>query len=156
MALSSLLGKIWRKLPRVVKRSGMWLAEPRFAVTVAALVVDEAGRALVLEHNFRPGSGWGIPGGFVERGESPEAALRRELREELGLEAEEFEYLFARTLRRPQQVEIYFRCRAPRDAKLNVPNFEIKSARWCAPDELPENISKDQRRLIERALGNGA
>jgi 8-oxo-dGTP diphosphatase len=114
------------------------------------LIFDEQGRILLLEHVFRPDSGWGIPGGFLSKAEQPEAALRRELREEIGIEVADVEMLFARALTRPRQIEIYFRARAigppvPR-------SFEIKSAGWFSIDDLPPELSRDQRRLIRRAL----
>jgi ADP-ribose pyrophosphatase YjhB (NUDIX family) len=152
--LKKVFGALWRHAPKSVRRFGVRLVEPRFTVTAGAVVTDEDGRILLLSHVFRPGSGWGIPGGFVEKGEQPEEALRRELREEVGLELERAEIAFVRTLGKQQQVEIIFRCR-PRGA-LGRNNAEIKSARWFAPDELPPGLSKDQRELIERALYNGA
>ena len=106
-----LLGRWWRRLPRTVR---LWTArfrKPRFTVTAAAVVMDEQGRVLLLDHVFRPGNGWGLPGGFIEEGEEPEDALRRELREEAGLELESAEIAFARTLKNPDHVEIIFRCR---------------------------------------------
>lgn len=55
---------------------------------VAAVVVDPAGRLLLVERDKDPKAGWwSLPGGFIEIDESPEEALRRELREETGLEA---------------------------------------------------------------------
>jgi 8-oxo-dGTP diphosphatase len=39
------------------------------------------------------GNGWDIPGGYAEAGESPAAACRRELKEELGLDREPEELL---------------------------------------------------------------
>ena len=105
---------------------------------------------MLLEHVFRPDSGWGIPGGFLSKGEQPEAALRRELREEIGIEVADVEMLFVRTLSRPRQIEIYFRARAL--GRAEPCSFEIKSARWFSVDDLPTHLSKDQRRLIRRAL----
>ena len=57
-------------------------------IVVAAALIDVSGRVLVQE---RPEAGtmaglWEFPGGKVELGEIPEAALARELREELGID----------------------------------------------------------------------
>ena len=119
-------------------------------MTAGAFVFDDEGRILLLEHEFRPDSRWGIPGGFMTKGEQPEAALRRELQEEVTLEITDVEFLFARTLPRPKQVEIYFACKA---ASTPVPSsFEIRKAEWFASDDLPAELSKDQREMIKRAL----
>jgi len=59
-------------------------------VTVAAALIESGGRVLICQRRpdqSHPGK-WEFPGGKVEPGESPEQALRRELREELGIEAE--------------------------------------------------------------------
>ncbi|MGH9902838.1 MAG: NUDIX hydrolase [Pyrinomonadaceae bacterium] len=152
-----LLGAVWRGSPARVRRWGVWLTQPRFTVTAGGVVLDERGRVLLLNHVFRKGSGWGIPGGFLDKGEHPEDALRRELREEAGVELEEAELIFARTLRRPRQVEIIFRCRARATSKDRATeSLEINSASWFALDALPPELGRDQRRLIERALGGGA
>lgn len=59
------------------------------APTASALVLDEAGRVLLARRRYEPDAGrWDVPGGFLEEGEDPLAGLRRELREETGLEIE--------------------------------------------------------------------
>jgi ADP-ribose pyrophosphatase YjhB (NUDIX family) len=134
----------------------VWLAEPRFMVTVGAVVVGDGGRVMLLNHEFRTGSGWGIPGGFMEAGEQPLETLRRELREEIGVELDAAELVSVRTLKRPQQVEIHFRCRV-RDAMNASPqSMEINSVGWFDPDELPPELPQDQRRIIKDALAGGA
>jgi ADP-ribose pyrophosphatase YjhB (NUDIX family) len=152
--LKKVFGALWRHAPKFVRRFGVRIVEPRFTVTAGAVVTDEEGRILLLSHVFRPGAGWGIPGGFMEKGEQPEEAIRRELREEVGLELERAEIAFVRTLKKHQQVEIIFRCRSR--GKLGSNNVEIRSARWFAPGELPSALSLDQRELIALALYNGA
>ena len=144
------LSGLWRWLPKRVRRWGVLLAEARFTVTTGAVIVDEQGRVLLLQHRFRPGSGWGIPGGFIQPGEQPEAALRRELREEIEVELERAELVFARTLERYRQVELIFCCRI-RDA-IFPQTYEVRRAAWFAVNELPAGLSADQRALIERAL----
>ncbi|MCW0212547.1 MAG: NUDIX hydrolase [Pseudonocardia sp.] len=59
-------------------------ATPR--VAAGALFFDEQGRVLLVHPTYK--DTWDIPGGYVERGESPAAACRREISEELGLDRE--------------------------------------------------------------------
>ena len=155
--LKSLLARVWRGSPVFVKRAGVWLTQSRFAVTAGAVISDEAGRVLLLRHVLRRGSGWGIPGGFLNAGEQPEEAVRRELREETGLELEGVELVFVRSLPHVRQVEIIF-CASMSAARLGglSKSFEIDRAEWFARDALPEGLSRDQRRLIERALAPAA
>jgi 8-oxo-dGTP diphosphatase len=148
--LTEFLSAIWRRLPGVIRRRLVRTGQRRFTVTAGAVIFDTEGRVLLLEHVFRSDSGWGLPGGFLNNGEQPEAAVRRELREEIGIDLEDVEMLFARTLARPQQIEIYFKARAvgtPRPC-----SFEIRKAEWFTIDNMPAELSKDQRRLIQRAL----
>lgn len=59
---------------------------PPFARTLQAagvLFFDRAGRVLTVKPGYKPK--WDIPGGYVERCESPRQAAAREVREELGL-----------------------------------------------------------------------
>lgn len=58
------------------------MATPRMAAGV--LFRDADGRVLLVKPTYK--AGWDIPGGYVEPGESPKQAARREVREELGIE----------------------------------------------------------------------
>lgn len=61
--------------------------------TASALVVDDEGRILLTRRAIEPFRGdWDIPGGFVEEDEHPLETVRRELREETGLEVEPLEF----------------------------------------------------------------
>jgi NAD+ diphosphatase len=64
------------------------------AAAVAGVIVDEQGRMVVLVRGKEPGRGkWDLPGGFVDPGDTAEEALRREVREEIGLEVTALRYL---------------------------------------------------------------
>jgi len=63
---------------------------------VSALVVDDTGRMLLARRARDPDAGlWDVLGGFLDEGEHPLAALRRELLEETGVEVEPGEFLGA-------------------------------------------------------------
>ena len=152
--LNDLLGAIWHRIPRRLRRWTVRFSHPRFAVTAGAVISDDRGRVLLLKHRFRPGSGWGMPGGFMNEDEQPEETLRRELREEVGLEVDEVKLFTTRAFTVPKQVEIVFTARAVGDT--NELNFEIQKAAWFSLHELPRELAKDQVELIKRALHDGA
>src|SRR5688572_28360258 len=152
--LENLSGKLWRLLPGRLRRWSMRATHARFTVTAGAIVFNESGQVLLLKHRFRTGSGWGLPGGFLETGEQPVDALRRELREEIGLEVRDVEVFAARSFRKPRQVEVLFVCRA--DSSLQPKTIEVEQAEWFSLSTLPDGLPKDQRRFVERAAADGA
>ncbi|MGI8469308.1 MAG: NUDIX hydrolase [Pyrinomonadaceae bacterium] len=144
-----ILGKFWRKTPAFVRRKVTRFTQAKFTVSVGAIVTNADGKVLLLDHVLRPASGWGIPGGFIETGEQPEKALRRELREEIGLEIESVELCRARTFYR--HVEILFRARA-RGEKGEIQSFEINKIGWFAVDAMPKEMSRVQKEFIREIL----
>jgi len=58
---------------------------PGPALTVDAIVAVRPGTVVLVERRFPP-HGWALPGGFVDEGETTDVAVRRELREETGLD----------------------------------------------------------------------
>jgi len=150
--MKTLLGKLWRWLPPRVRNFGVRFAMARFIATVACVVEDDDGRILLLKHRFRAGSGWGVPGGFLNAGEHPEAGLRRELREEVGLELLSARLAFIRTRKRPNHMEFIYHGTSGTTEYLTPRSIEIISLDWFAPDALPSNLAQDQHRIIRRAL----
>jgi ADP-ribose pyrophosphatase YjhB (NUDIX family) len=152
--LKDFLSAVFRHTPASLRRCLSRFRQARFTISVGAVITNDQGDLLLLEHVFRAGSGWGIPGGFIAAAEQPEAALRRELREEVGLELEHAELAFVKTMSRQKHLEIVFRCRA--QGPVRPQSLEVKSAAWFPLDALPETLSADQRQLITRALADRA
>lgn len=145
----NLISKIWRRLPARMRRWSMRLTHARFTVTAGGLIFNDAGEILLLKHRFRAGSGWGLPGGFIEAGEQPIDALRRELCEEIGLELKDIEIFGVRSFKKPRQVEVLFRCRA--NASVTPRTIEVERAEWFSLQSLPDGLPRDQRLIVERA-----
>ena len=145
----NLIGKIWRRLPARMRRWSMRLTHARFTVTAGGLIFNDAGEILLLKHRFRAGSGWGLPGGFIEAGEQPIDALRRELCEEIGLELKDIQIFGVRSFKKPRQVEVLFRCRSNGPVKPRT--MEVERAEWFSLQSLPDGLPRDQRLIVERA-----
>lgn len=68
------------------------------APTTGVFLTDKENKILLVERKFDPQKGfWDVPGGFVEPDETAENALKRELKEELGISGRNFSYLSSYT-----------------------------------------------------------
>lgn len=148
--LKNVLSGLFGLVPAPIRRWSIRISNARFTVTAGAVIFNEEGKVLLLKHRFRAGSGWGMPGGFLQAGEQPLEALQRELKEEIGIQIDDAEIFWSRTFRRPEQIEILFRGRFKGTVKPQ--SMEVELAEWFAVDSLPQGLSQDQKFLIERAV----
>lgn len=126
------------------------------AAAVGAFVVRPDGRSLWLRRAKPPRPGClGLAGGFVDLGETVEAALVRELREEVGLVPERFvflgsapnEYDYAEV--RYPVCDLFFEVPLPADAAIRPQPEEVADWVWLAPAEVdPEEIAFPSVRQI--------
>ena len=147
----NLLGNIWKKLPKKIRRWLTRLFQTTFTVSAAGIITNERGEVLLLDHILRPVSGWGLPGGFLESGEQLETAFRREILEETGLGLRDVIFVQTRTLYR--HIEIIFAAKAVGEA--TVKSREIKELGWFDLDNMPSEMSLDQQLLIFKVLRPG-
>src|SRR5688572_9166904 len=146
--LIRIAGIFWKVIPRELRT---WLTRrfhPTFTVSAAGIITNERGEVLLLDHILRPVSGWGIPGGFMEPGEQPDVALRREIREETGLELTDIAIHRCRTHGR--HIEIIMMAQGVGEAE--VKSREISQLGWFDVDDMPPEMSLDQQFLIRKAL----
>jgi len=137
-------------VPSSLRRIIIRTTQRKFTVSVAAIIFNEKGEVLLLDHVLRPVSSWDIPGGFLEHHEQPVDAVRRELFEETGIELYDVELIRVRTINR--HIEILFRAETTGTA--SVKSREIHAVRWFKADEMPKNMSRKQKELIAKLLKN--
>jgi ADP-ribose pyrophosphatase YjhB (NUDIX family) len=110
--------------------------------TASAICVDERGRVLLARRATEPLKGyWDLPGGFLEEGEHPLEAIRRELREETSLEVEPLDFIGVWMDRYPygtqtgSTLNLYWTARVLGGSP--EPADDVSEVAWFAPDELP-------------------
>lgn len=140
------LGKAWKLLPPWARLRITRASQHKFTASVVGIITNDKGELLLLDHLLRPASGWGLPGGFLDPGEQPEAAIRREIREETGLELNDIKLYRVRTLKR--HVEILFTASSTGDGVIG--SREITEIRWFAPADIPREMNLDQQFLIQK------
>lgn len=103
-----------------------------------AVILDEDERVLLGRRVFDPGAGkWDLPGGFLEEHEDPVAALRREVREETGLELEEPEFVGFYLEPYDNRTVLCITWLARSSGGTAVAGDDLAEVRWFEPDELP-------------------
>jgi NAD+ diphosphatase len=125
-------------------------AYPRLAPAVIVLVERADGRALLARNAHFPGPMWSVLAGFVEPGETLEEAVRREVREEVGVEIEQVAYFGSQPWPFPHSLMVGFTARWA-SGEITVDGDEIAEARWFAAGDLPQIPSPISiaRRLID-------
>jgi len=143
-------------IPTYVRIAWWGMASPRLIerepLVVYQGVVWRDGRvALAVRNDLR---GWELPGGNAHPGEDPEAALRRELREELGLEISVERHVgdYVRSGFRPHTARVY-RCRV--DGGELRPSTETPVVRWFDVGQLPDTLFPWYRGPLADALDDG-
>ena len=134
--------------------------------TTGALVEDGS-RVLLARRAGEPFEGrWDIPGGFLDEGEHPLDGLRRELREETGLEVEPVEFLgvwmdrYGGESTAEATLNLYWTARVTGGEP--APADDVDDLRWFERDELPgadelafENVPLVLRTWQEHAQRTG-
>jgi len=148
--LLNFIAKIWNGLASPVRRDLAWLAHAKFTHGVAGVILDKRGRVLLLKHRFWKQQRWGLPGGHARRGETLAATLRRELREETGLEVKPTKLLRVTTSQGwMAQFIVLAECTGEPAAR----SAEIMDARFWERTELPENLLPAHRAVLEELMG---
>jgi len=120
-------------------RFAFHMLQPRFTAGVVGVVLNSRGEVLLVEHVFHPRAPWGLPGGWLERGETPIQGLQRELREEMGIQVSVSRPLLVETGYYYQShLDIAFLCQA--ESEVSSLSSELLDYRWTNLEDLPEML----------------
>ncbi len=128
----------------------MTASRPRFTIGVVGIIFDDENRVL-LAHR-RDYDLWNFPGGGLESGESPEAAVIREIKEETGFDAEIVKLLGVYTKTDKDEVVFAFICKITGGQP--TLNDEADQIEYFELSKVPHNTSVRQVERLIDALQN--
>ena len=109
---------------------------PRTDPAVIMLVHDGAGRCVLARGPQWPSGRMSVLAGFVEAGESAEAAVAREVREEVGIAVRDVRYVASQPHPFPASLMLGYTARLDGDPRLVIDADEIVEAAWFTRDEV--------------------
>jgi NAD+ diphosphatase len=135
---------------------------PRTDPAIIVSIIDQDDRILLGSQGTWEKNRWSILAGFVEQGESLEAAVIREMKEESGLLVTDPKYIYSQSWPFPCSLMLGFSARADSSAELAPDGDEIVSLRWFSRAELAAEAhqillpgkSSISRAMIELWFGN--
>jgi ADP-ribose pyrophosphatase YjhB (NUDIX family) len=146
--------RIYRRLPTLGRRWVVRTIAPSFTVGAMAIIERADGARLFVRHVYR--THWGVPGGLLERGETPEVAVAREVFEEVGLRIQLLGEPAVVVDAEPQRVDIVYRARPIDGDEVAPQSPEIVEARWFPPDQTPELQHETAGALVALARSSRA
>jgi NAD+ diphosphatase len=113
------------------------LEYPRISPAIIVLILRDDGKALLAHNKKFSGRVYSLIAGFTEAGESLEATVSREVREEVGLEVRDTTYVASQPWPFPNSLMIGFTARYA-GGTITPDGEEIEDARWFGREELPD------------------
>ena len=139
-------------LPEWLRALILWLFLPKFLVGAVAVIFDENKRVLLFRHTYRTPCAWGLPGGWLKRGEHAHEALEREIYEESGYQIRALRSVVVGGDRRLQRIDLYYECKLL--SGTFRPSAEVSEAAFFTLENLPACLEPFHLTVIQYTLSH--
>lgn len=149
-----------RKLERFIYRLGYMVASELKSfsrvrdIGVKVVVLSEGGGSVLLvRHQYKGEDRWYLPGGGMQSWERPDEAIRREMSEEVIIEANEPVLAgIYKGKKRKSDLTFLFCCRSRGETVETVPFAEVEEARFFTLDKLPGNLAPGVKERVNEVV----
>lgn len=151
--MNALLLYLWRifSFPKRLKLALVRMREDEFLIGLTGLILNDKREVLLVNHTYRDGDKWSLPGGYIKGKEHPREGLAREIEEETGLIIAVDRELKIRTDRETARLDITLLGHFVGGEF--VKSDEVSDARFFPITDLPL-LRQDQLVLINKTLGS--
>lgn len=149
--MKSFLAKTWQALPltKHIQLAIMRLMQDEFLIGVTGVILNENNQILIVNHSYRDGKHWSLPGGYIKGKEHPKEGLAREIEEETGFIVRVTEEVRIRTDREAARIDISLI--GKHIGGQFTPSDEVTEAGYFEFEKLPL-LSQNQLMLIKEVL----
>lgn len=120
-------------------------------VGVRGIVLNADGQLLLVKHTYL--TGWYLPGGKVDKGETLQGAIKRELQEELALSdvvIKDIHWAYSSVMEYKNDHIVLFMCQTKQAPQ--IASHEIEAVQFFPVDELPHDMTPATKRRVKEFL----
>lgn len=141
------------KLPIRLKQKLIWLLNPKYCVGVLAFIPhpQHPRQVLVADHSYRGEISWSLPGGLAGKNEHPQAAVKREVVEELGVEVTVEALMHAAPSEFGISLDLVYLCRLAAEPVFHL-SQEVRRVEFYDWDRLPRQHMYPQHAALIHEL----
>ncbi len=149
--MNRMLLKLWKVLSftKRLKLAIVRTMEDEFLIGLTGVILNDKKEILVVNHSYRDGERWSLPGGYIKEKEHPYEALAREVEEETGFIIRADRELGIRTDRETARLDISLLGHLVGGEFRASP--EVTEAKFCKVDDLPL-LRQSQLTLIQQVF----
>jgi mutator protein MutT len=134
------------------------LNNANWTIIVLAIITFQS-RVLIIHRSKKDravqGLSWAFPGGKIEKGETIEQALNREVKEEVGIELEDSTLVFAKVVPQTTILALYYHCPLSSEQKVITNSQEVVDYAWVTGEEalrrFTSHVSDEVKTLLLHA-----